>query len=174
MTHRSSMWTGVIASILVAGCAYGFAGGGLPPEIKTVAVMPFENLSTDPTIAQEVNESVREAIEDRLGLRNASEEQADVVVTGTVRSYEPDQPVSYRGSGTQEGQQRGGTVEVSQRLLRINVDIEMMERATEQNVLRKKAFSVSQQYSPGNEATGRREAMSQLIDDLVEEAQKQW
>jgi hypothetical protein len=170
MIRRSML----VCCLVLAGCAYGFAGGGLPSEIKTVAVMPFENLSTDPTIAQEVNESVREAIEDRLGLRNASEEQADVIVTGTVRSYEPDQPVSFRGAGVQSGQTRGSAVEVSQRSLRIDIDIEMIEVGTERNVLRKKRFSVRQQYDPGNEAAGRREAMARLIDDLVEEAQKQW
>ena len=35
--------------VLVAGCAYGFAGGGLPKEIRTVAVLPFDNLTSDPT-----------------------------------------------------------------------------------------------------------------------------
>ena len=32
----------ILATVLLSGCAYGFAGGGLPNELKTVAVLPFE------------------------------------------------------------------------------------------------------------------------------------
>jgi hypothetical protein len=160
--------------VLAAGCAYGFAGGGLPKEIRTVAVLPFDNLTSDPTIAQEANRVVREAIEQRLGLRNAAEGQADVIVTGVIRRYEPDQPVSYRGTGTTQGQSRASTVEVSKRLLQVSIEIEMLQRSTEKNLLRNSLFRLDQQYDPGNEAAGRRAAMSKLVDDLIEEAQKQW
>src|SRR5690349_21482644 len=92
-----------VALLATAGCAYGFAGGGLPSELKTVAVLPFENRTSDPTMAQEANREVREAVQSRLGLRGATEAQADVVVRGTVTRYEPDQPVSYRGTSTSGG-----------------------------------------------------------------------
>jgi TolB-like protein len=170
MTIRSA----ILALVLLAGCAYGFAGGGLPKEIRTVAVMPFDNLTSDPTIAQEANQVVRDAVEQRLGLRNAAEAQADVIVTGSVQRYEPDQPVSYRGTGTTQGRDRAATVEVSKRLLQVTVKIEMLQRSTEKNLLKNTTFRLDQQYDPGNEAVGRRAAMSQLVDDLIEEAQKQW
>jgi hypothetical protein len=57
--HRS---IAVVAALVFAGCAYGFAGGGLPPELKTVAVLPFENRTSDPTMAQEANREVRDAV----------------------------------------------------------------------------------------------------------------
>ena len=59
------------------GCLYGFSGGGLPPGIRTVAVLPFENMTAEPTLTQEITQAVREAVESRLGLRPAGEEQAD-------------------------------------------------------------------------------------------------
>ena len=162
------------ASLLVlAGCSYGFAGGGLPTEIRTVAVQPFENLTTDPTIAQQVNRSVRDAVEQRLGLRIVAESQADAVVTGTVRLYEPDQPVGFRGSGTGTGT-RGNTVEVSKRLLRVTVDIVMTDVRNEKDLLKKRTFPADAQYDPGREAEGRRIALELLINDLVKEAQSQW
>jgi hypothetical protein len=68
----------------LAGCLYGFAGGGLPPSIKTVALLPFDNQTAEPTLTQEVGASVREALQSRLGLRSASEAQADALVRGTI------------------------------------------------------------------------------------------
>lgn len=172
MTRRSL----VALTLLLAGCAYGFAGGGLPSELKTVAVLPFENQTTDPTVAQEANRSVREALEQRLGLREATESRADVVVRGTVRRYEPDQPIGYRGTGTGTGpgQPRGGQVEVSKRLLQVSIELEMIRKDNGQNLLRRKTFAVDAQYDPGREADGRRTAFQFLVDEIVKEAQSQW
>lgn len=163
----------VVAGLLTA-CAYGFAGGGLPSELETVAVLPFENQTTDPTVAQEANRSVREALEQRLGLREGTEARADVVVRGTVRRYEPDQPIGYRGTGAGANQQRGGQVEVSKRLLQISLELEMIRTDDGTNLLRRKTFAVDAQYDPGREADGRRTAFQFLVDEIVKEAQSQW
>jgi hypothetical protein len=164
----------VLACLLAAGCSYGFAGGGLPTELKTVAVLPFENRTSDPTMAQEANREVRDAVQSRLGLRGAAESQADVVVRGTVLRYEPDQPVSYRGTSATGGQARANDVQVSKRLLQLSLEVEMIEQSTGKNLLRTRTFSVDAQYDPGREATGRRDALEQLITRLVQEAQSQW
>ena len=66
-----------LSTLALGGCLYGFAGGGLPPHIKTVAVLPFDNQTPEPTLTQEIYARVREAVEGRLGLRHASERQAD-------------------------------------------------------------------------------------------------
>lgn len=86
-----------LSSLALSGCLYGFAGGGLPPSIKTVAILPFDNQTSEPTLTQEVSVAVREAVESRLGLRQASEQQADAVVKGIISRYEPDLPVQYTG-----------------------------------------------------------------------------
>ncbi|MEO8478400.1 MAG: LPS assembly lipoprotein LptE [Gemmatimonadota bacterium] len=171
---RRSQWGACLGLVALAGCAYGFAGGGLPPGIRTVAVQPFENQTTDPTIAQQVNRTIRDAMEQRLGLRIVAESQADAIVTGTVRLYEPDQPVGYRGTGAANGSQRGGTVEVSKRLLRLTIDLSMVERSTDKALLRQRTFPADAQYDPGREAEGRRTALELLVNALVKEAQSQW
>ncbi|HEU4475000.1 MAG TPA: LPS assembly lipoprotein LptE, partial [Gemmatimonadales bacterium] len=86
-----------LSPLALGGCLFGFAGGGLPPSIKTVAVLPFDNQTPEPTLTQEIAVAVREAVEGRLGLRQASESQADAVVRGTISRYEPDLPVAYTG-----------------------------------------------------------------------------
>ena len=63
--------SGVLSLVLltIAGCMpYGFAGGGLPSHIRTVAVLPFENLTSVPEVQQELTQALRKELRDRLGL----------------------------------------------------------------------------------------------------------
>ncbi|HEU4584352.1 MAG TPA: hypothetical protein VFR95_01315, partial [Gemmatimonadaceae bacterium] len=55
--------------LLATGCIYGFAGGGLPPNIRSVAVLPFENQTSLAPLQQELNDRMRREVEGRLGLR---------------------------------------------------------------------------------------------------------
>ena len=105
---------------LLGGCLYGFAGGGLPPNIKTVAILPFENLTPEPTLTRDIQEAVRDAMEGRLGLRQAGEGTADAVVRGTITRYEPDLPVAY------QGRDNATDVQVTQRLVQITVAVEIV------------------------------------------------
>lgn len=172
MTARFG-FTIVSAAALLHGCAYGFSGGGLPSEIRTVVVLPFENITADPTMATEANRTVREVVERRLGLRSVAESRADAVVTGTVVRYEPDQPVAFRGTGT-GNQGRAGDVEVDRRLLQITINIEMVQQSTGRQLLRKKTFTVDQQYPPGREAEGKRLALEDIAKQIITDAQSQW
>ena len=65
----------LLAAAGLTGCLYGFAGGGLPPSIKTVALLPFDNQTAEPTLTQEVASSVREALDDILD--EASEDKLE-------------------------------------------------------------------------------------------------
>jgi hypothetical protein len=105
---------------------YGFSGGGLPAGIKTVAVLPFENLTSDPTLTAEINRAVREAVQDRLGLRQAGENQADALVRGTITRYEPDLPVSFTAAENNQ-------VNVNKRLVQIVVSVEILNQREEKS-----------------------------------------
>src|SRR5439155_10014552 len=85
------------AAIVLAACPYGFAGGTLP-NVKTVALLPFDNDTSEPALTQEVSDAVRQALEGRLGLRVATEATADAVVRGrVVRSEEHTSELQSRG-----------------------------------------------------------------------------
>ncbi len=160
--------------MLLMGCAYGFAGGGFPPEIRTAAVLPFENDTADPTLVQQVALSVREAVERRLGLRSASEARADAVVRGRITRYEPDVPIAFTGGagGTTGG--RANPVAVTRRLVQLTVDIEIIEQASGKVLYERRGLNVEGQYDPGREADGRRIALENLINQIVTGAQSQW
>jgi hypothetical protein len=163
--------SGLLASasaLLLGGCLYGFAGGGLPPSIKTVAVLPFDNQTPEPTLTQEVSVAVREAVQSRLGLREASENQADAVVRGTISRYEPDLPVAYQGN-TENNQ-----VTVSRRLVQITVSVEILDQRRGKALWSRSGLLLEGDYSPGQERDGRQKALDKLVTNIVEGAQSQW
>lgn len=155
------------SALLSGGCLYKFTGGGLPAGIRTVAVLPFDNLTPEPTLTQEVGKAVREAVESRLGLRAAGESQADALVTGSIQRYEPDMPVSFTGQTT------SGVTEVTRRMVQLTVNVKIMDQK-ESKVLWEKSVLVTGDYSPGQEIEGRKRALEKLITDIVDGAQSQW
>jgi hypothetical protein len=154
-------------SLLGAGGCYGFAGGGLPADIKTVAVLPFDNYTAEPTLTQLISTRVREAVQGRLGLRQAGEAQADAIVRGSITRYEPDVPTAYTGNDQ-------GQVTVTRRLVQITVTVEIMNQRTGRPLWQRSNLTLEGDYDPPNEADGREKALDKLITNIVEGAQSQW
>lgn len=157
-----------LAALLAAsaGC-YGFAGGGLPPHVKTVAILPFDNLTPEPLLTQEVAEALREAVQGRLGLRPASEASADAVVRGTIIRYEPDIPLSF-----QPGQVGG--VAVTARRVQLTLRVEIWDQQEQRALWSRESMVVDGEYTPPDEGEGRRKALDKLVTDIVDGAQSQW
>jgi len=151
---------------LLSGC-YGFAGGGLPEEIRTVAVLPFDNYTSEPTLTQQVSERVRDAVQSRLGLRQAGEAQADAIVRGSITRYDPDVPTAYTGTG-------GGQITVTRRLVQITVTVEIINQRTGRPLWERSGMTLEGDYEPPNEAEGRDKALEKLVFNIVEGAQSQW
>jgi hypothetical protein len=165
--HLRSGFLAGLSSLALGGCLYGFAGGGLPPSIKTVAVLPFDNQTPEPTLTQEISRAVREAVEQRLGLRQASEPRADAVVRGTITSYDPDLPVAYQGGEDRE-------VDVTRRQVQITVSVEILDQKLGKALWQRSSLVVRGDYDPGQESEGRRKALDDLVVNIVEGAQSQW
>jgi len=153
--------------LTLAGCLYGFGGGtGFPPHIKTVAVLPFDNLTSEASLTSEINRAVREAVEGRLGLRAAGESQADAIVKGTIQRYDPDIPVAFTGTQSQN-------VNVSRKKLQIVVQVQIIDQASNKILWEKQGLTVEGDYT-NNESDGRKQAIERLITNIVDGAQSQW
>src|SRR5690349_1934608 len=167
--RRSMPRSGAVAAsaltLALAGCLYGFAGGGLP-NIKTVAILPFDNQTPEPALTKEVNDAVLEAFQGRLGLRPAGESNADAVVRGKVVRYDPDVPIAI-----QPGQ---GRTDVTRRQVSITVDVEILDQREGKTLWQRQGLSEVGDYSPPQEAAGRKIALQKLVNDLVDGAQSQW
>jgi hypothetical protein len=156
-----------LSGLALWGCLYGFAGGGFPPNIKTVAVLPFDNQTAEPTLTQEVSVRVREAVESRLGLRQAGQNQADALVRGSITRYEPDLPVAYTGDENNQ-------VTVTRRLVQITVSVEILDQRQNKTLWQRNGLLLEGDYDPGQELQGREKALDKLVTNIVEGAQSQW
>jgi len=156
----------LLGALLVGGC-YGFSGGGgLPKQLKTVAIEPFDNQTAVPELQREVFEQLRAALRERLNLREAPAARADLVVRGTLVKYDVDLPAGVSADGRQ-------TTSTRRRLL-IVLDVEIIDQTTGRILLKKNGLQREGQYAEGGEAVGRKNALESLISDLVEGVQSQW
>jgi hypothetical protein len=154
-------------ALATGGCLYGFAGGGLPSHIRTVAILPFDNQTPEPLLTQAVAEALREAVQGRLGLRPASEGSADAVVRGVILRYEPDIALSF-----QSGQ--SGNVAVTRRRVSLTLRVEIYDQREGRTLWERQSLTVDGEYDPPREAEGRERALSKLVTDIVDGAQSQW
>jgi hypothetical protein len=156
-----------VALLLLGGCLYGFAGGGLPSNIKTVAVLPFENETAVPELQREITEQLRREMQGRLGVRSASEARADAIVRGRILRYDADVPVSFSAD------QRQATT-TAQRKLQITLDVEIVEQASGRTLWQRKGLTADAEYQERGEQSGRRIAIERVVNDVIEGAQSQW
>jgi hypothetical protein len=139
-----------------------------------VAVLPFENLTADPTLTQEINRAVREAVQNRLGLRQAGENQADAIVRGTISRYEPDVAVGISSTPRDPGQQ--SQVSVTRRTVQITVTVIIEDQREGRTLWERSGLMVEGEYDTAREqeGRGRERALERLITQIVEGAQSQW
>jgi len=152
--------------LLLSGCLYGFAGGGLPSNIHTVAVIPFENLTSVPELQQELAVALRSELRDRLGLRESSQNRASALVRGTIQRYEADIPIGYSAGNKSQTSAR--------RQLQISVDVEMIDQTTGKALWQRKGLMGEGQYEERGEANGRRTAIQRIVNEIIQGAQSQW
>lgn len=166
---RRSGRSSLFAVLLVALCGcwpYGFAGGGLPANIHTVAVLPFENETPQAELQREVWEALRGEMKSRLGLRDAPESRADALVRGTLLRYDTGIPISYTAGR--------GQITSARRKLQIVCDIEIVDQKTGKMLWQRKGITAEGEYEEPNEVNGRRDALKKLVTDVIEGAQSQW
>ena len=152
--------------LVTSGCWYGFAGGGLPRHIRTIAVLPFENETATPELSSEVYEALRGDLERRLGLRSAAEGRADAVVRGTILRYDADVPVGFSADPTQ--------ATTARRKLQLAVRVEIVDQTTGRTLWEQRNLMVEGEYAERAEVDGRRRALEKLVTSVIEGAQSQW
>ncbi len=153
-------------ALALTGCFYGFAGGGLPSHVHTVAIIPFDNRTANPELQRELAESLRSQLRDRLGLRDATEARANAIVRGTIQRYETDIPVGFSATNKQTTS--------AKRQLQITVDIEMVDQVNGKTLWQRKGLTAEGQYEERGEATGRKQAIDRIVNDIIQGAQSQW
>ena len=167
VTRRTAVRSLLALPLLAwSGCAYGFSGGGLPRELRTVHVLPFDNLTPVPDVQRELFEAMRKIMNDRLNLREAPVEKADVLVTGKIKEYEVDLPVGVTADPRQ--------ATTARRKLQLVVDYDIVVQSTGASLKTASGARREAQYAEGDEARGRRDAIDQLLNEMVDDMLSQW
>jgi len=113
-----------------------------------------------------LTDALRTKLHDRLGLRDASEAKANAIVRGTIQRYEIDIPIGYSANNKQSTTAR--------RMLQLVVDIEMIDQVTGKTLWQRKRLLAEGQYEERGEATGRKDAIDRIVNDVIDGAQSQW
>jgi hypothetical protein len=162
--------TMILLCLFAAGCNYTFqAGAGLPSHVRTIAVAPFENETGRFELSQEVYDIFLEEIPSAFGLRLVSEEHADAIVRGSVRSYSVDAP-SYRPAA---GGQRA---EVVERRVSMTLHVQVIDRANNLILWDNTSLSARGEYAEATELEedGRRTALERLAQAVIDGIQSNW
>jgi hypothetical protein len=154
--------------LLLAGCGvrYGFSQGAFPSHVRTMAILPFENQTAAAELQNELFERMRLELQRRLGVRDAPQERADALVRGTIVSYDVDVPVAFSADPRQAVSAR--------RRLQITIDVEIVDQTTGKLLWQRKALRAEGEYAERAEPDGRRQAITKIVNDIVEGAQSQW
>ena len=156
-----------VAVLLTAcGVHYGFSEGAFPEHIHTMAVLPFDNQTATPELQGELFDSMRRELQRRLGVRDAAQERADALVRGTIVSYDVDVPVAFSADPRQAVSAR--------RRLQITIDVEIIDQTTGKTLWQRKGLRAEGEYAERAELEGRKQAITRIVNDVVEGAQSQW
>jgi len=163
--HRFGAYSVVLVA-LTSCIPYGFTGGGLPPHIRTVAILPFDNQTPTAELPRQLTDALRTQLHDRLGLHDASEAKANAIVRGTIQRYETDIPIGFSANNKQ--------ATTASRMLQLVVDIEMIDQVTGKTLWQRKGLLAEGQYEERGEPTGRKQAIDRIVNTIIEGAQSQW
>lgn len=162
----------VTAALLVlvpSACNYSFQAGSFPPpHVRTLAIEPFENETDRFEVAGELYDELVRSLPGALGVNTAGLDAADAIVRGSVTRYDVQAPNYRAGSG-------GQPAEVLQREVRIAIRVEIIDRV--ENVILWESSSETAEglFAEGApEEEGRREAIEQLVQAIVDGAQSNW
>jgi hypothetical protein len=168
--RRSLCAAALLGTLLMSGCLYSFKAGSFPPPyIKTIAVEPFDNQTDRFELTGEIYQDLLKNLPSALGIRTAGADVANAVVKGTIESYSVAAP-NYRTG------QPGQAAQVLQRQVTITVKVQIIDQV-HNVVLWEDSGVVGQgQFADATqtEDVGRAQAITALVQKIVDGAQSNW
>lgn len=165
--RRAALGGVLVAVTALAGC-YSFTGGGLPPHIGTVYVLPVENRTAQFGITEPFTRELTDAVRGRLGVRLAARENADAEIRAEITRYD-DQAVSF--SPVEDV-----GADIFERRVTISATVEIVDLSRNEIVWEGSSVSGTGEYSPDSETeqAGQDLAIENLIQRIIDGAQSQW
>jgi hypothetical protein len=158
----------VLGLTLLAGCCGYSTRSLLPSHLKTVAVTPATNTTTQPGLAEALTDELTTAFNSDRTLRVTNAEAADLVVTAVVSSY-------ARNASSYTGDQAVSAYEVS-----VSAQIEARDQTRDEEFYSGTAsarFTYDPDATPPNvntEEQAAAEALKKLASEIVRQVQIAW
>ena len=98
---RGRCFGAIVLAVACSGCGYKLAGTGtvLPPNIKSIAVAPFENRTTRPEVEVRVTEAVAREMARHGSIKVVTDKGvADAYLEGVVTEFHTS-PVQFNSEG---------------------------------------------------------------------------
>lgn len=158
----------VAASLLATAGCYSFTGGGLPPHIGTIYVLPVENRTAQFDLTEPFTRQLTDAVRGRLGVQLAARDNADAEIRAEILRYD-DAAINYSGV-----EDVGATV--FQRRVTIGARVEIVDLTRNEIVWEGSGVSGTGEYAPDaeTEQAGQEIALENLIQKIIDGAQSQW
>ena len=167
MRRFGGLFGSLCVLLTLAGCMYGFAGGGLPPNIGTMAIAPFDNqtdIAGSPQGA--LRSDARRAAES--GLASAMRRRSAPMRWRRERfvSYDADIPVSFSANPQQ--------AVTARRRLQVTIEVEIIDQSNGHVLYQNKSLREEADYAERAEADGRKQAIAKLVQKIIEGVQSNW
>ena len=153
----------VLGLALLAGCCGYSTHSLLPSHLRTVAVLPATNTTTQPGLAEALTDSLTAAFTSDRTLHVTNSEAADLVVNATVSNYN-------RTAASYTGDQAVSAYELS-----VSAQVEARDQ-TRNEEFYKGVASARITYDPNvkTEERAAAEAMRKLASEIVRVVQIAW
>lgn len=155
-----------LSTLMLSGCFYHFAGGGLPPNIHTMAISTFDNQTPSPDLPKELFDEMHKELQKRLGVRDAPADRADAIVRGTIAQYDADVPVAFNAN-PQQAVSAG-------RKLAITLEVEVVDQSTGKVLYSNKSLREEADYAERAEQEGRLKAIQKAVQEIITAVQSNW
>lgn len=158
----------VLVAVVASSACYSFSGGGLPPHIDNIYVLPVENRTTQFGLTEPFSRMLNDAVRGRLGVQLASRENADAEIRAELVRYD-DAATNFSGVEDVGAQ-------VFQRRVTISARVEIVDLTRNAIVWSGTGVSGTGEYAPDTETedVGRNLALENLIQQIIDGAQSQW
>jgi hypothetical protein len=168
MNRQLLINVGVLAAaVAIAGCGvYTFSGSTLPGYLKTVDIPLFGNQSLQPDVAEELTTELNTQILSSNLLRIVAAD-GDATIQGRVVGYTHN-PYTYGAEGFRD-------VTVTQYAVSISVDVTFMDNRKNEPLYKGvvKGEGIYNLDSE-NEDTGRRRAIEEVIEQILQNSVQSW
>jgi len=157
-------------ALLASGCIYKFTGGGLPSNIRTVYIDLWDNTTPYDILRSDVQRQLQTELPRNLGVRLAPQQTADAIIRGKLSGY--DEAVTNIDPNTP-----GGRITSNATQVRITFDAEIYDVKNDRVLWSGSSISALGDFSRQKGESvdvGRRKALEQVVQKVIEGAQSQW